>query len=198
MEPKVFLSQAYQILSLGIIGLVFLMALFSFYLLIREQKKREPRTKIIKAIYRFMIFSLILCVISVLGKYFESRKPGTGDVSIWTVDGLIQMDGDIPTEEIKVEIEPPEFKVYSNGRFKIKNVPIHNIKNPPSLTIRRKGYKDKLILLEVSPTIIKPDYQILHFQKEKRIEITGIVLEEVPETTYNPEVGVEAIRREEP
>jgi len=48
------------ILSYGVIGLGFLLALLAYFLLLREQHAKEPRESILAAINRFMIFSLVL------------------------------------------------------------------------------------------------------------------------------------------
>jgi hypothetical protein len=55
------LGGAIAILRLGVIGLGFILALMAFVLLTREQKKSEPHTKIIHALYFFMAFSVVLC-----------------------------------------------------------------------------------------------------------------------------------------
>lgn len=50
-----------QILSFGVIGLGFLLALLSFWLLQKEQGKKTPNARILKSIYIYMIFSFFLC-----------------------------------------------------------------------------------------------------------------------------------------
>ena len=71
----------FQILSLGVIGLGFFLALFSYKLLSTEQKKDEPRPAIIKAIYGFMLFSISLCIVGFLGETFHNNK-GTKDQKV--------------------------------------------------------------------------------------------------------------------
>ena len=55
------LGGAIEVLRLGVIGLGFILALMAFVLLAREQKKAEPHTKIIRALYSFMAFAVVLC-----------------------------------------------------------------------------------------------------------------------------------------
>lgn len=59
-------------LKYGLIGLGFLLALFSFWLLLSEQRKEHPRSQILTAIYVFMGFS---CVLMGFGLFSESRQP---------------------------------------------------------------------------------------------------------------------------
>ena len=58
-----------DILGYGVIGLGFLLALFAFRLLSNEQKRDEPRKSMIRAIYSFMLFSLLLSVIGFAGEF---------------------------------------------------------------------------------------------------------------------------------
>ena len=63
-----------QILSYGTIGLGFFMALFSYWLILKEQKvKPEPRKLMLSTIQRFMIYSLVLCVIGGVFKYLDEK-----------------------------------------------------------------------------------------------------------------------------
>lgn len=55
-----------EILKVGFSGLAFLLALFSYHLLLTEQKRVEPREGQLNAISRFMVFSIILGLITVL------------------------------------------------------------------------------------------------------------------------------------
>ena len=48
------------ILSYGVIGLGFLLALLAYLLLLREQRAKQPRPSILVAINRFMIFAVAL------------------------------------------------------------------------------------------------------------------------------------------
>ena len=61
----------YDILGYGVIGLGFLLAALAYKLLSEEQKK-EPRPSIIKAIYTFMVFSVVLCIIGFAAQVFDS------------------------------------------------------------------------------------------------------------------------------
>ncbi len=56
------------ILQYGVIGLGFLLALLSYHLLRKEQAHEPPRRPIINAIYAFMSFSVILCLVGLLSE----------------------------------------------------------------------------------------------------------------------------------
>jgi len=62
------LSGAVEVLKLGVIGLGFVLAFMAFTLLLREQRKAEPHDRVLKAVYVFMAFSLML---SGLGLYAQ-------------------------------------------------------------------------------------------------------------------------------
>lgn len=69
-----------RILSIGTIGLGFLLALLAFRLLNREQSETKSRDKMLNAITRFMIFSFSLCVIglsSEIYRIYSSSKIST-------------------------------------------------------------------------------------------------------------------------
>lgn len=57
-----------QILQIGVIGLGFLLAVLSYHLLTKEQSQETPRSVIIKPIYVFMFFSVVLCVIGLISQ----------------------------------------------------------------------------------------------------------------------------------
>ncbi|MFC1822659.1 hypothetical protein ACFL9T_08125 [Thermodesulfobacteriota bacterium] len=52
-----------KILSYGTIGLGFLLALLAYFLLSREQKKKRPRSDILKTIKIFLLFFLLIIVL---------------------------------------------------------------------------------------------------------------------------------------
>lgn len=64
----------YEILSYGVIGLGFLLALFSYRLLSIEQKKENPRRGILKAINTFMAFSIIMCSVGIVGEIVKNNS----------------------------------------------------------------------------------------------------------------------------
>src|SRR5260370_25909522 len=51
---------AFKILSYGVLGLGFLLALLAYRLLTKEQGREFVRSEILRAIYVFMVFSLLL------------------------------------------------------------------------------------------------------------------------------------------
>ncbi|MCB0283624.1 MAG: hypothetical protein KDF60_13650 [Calditrichaeota bacterium] len=63
----------YDILGYGVIGLGFLLAVLAFRLLSAEQK-RDPRQEIIRAIYIFMVFSVVLCIIGFAAQVFDNHE----------------------------------------------------------------------------------------------------------------------------
>src|SRR4051812_27688147 len=65
-----------NILSYGVVGLGFLLALLAYRLLGREQQKEQPNRSILVAIHVFMIFSAVLCVTGLGSEYLRGR--GTG------------------------------------------------------------------------------------------------------------------------
>ncbi len=67
----------YEILSLGSIGLGFLLAVMAFRLLTQEQRLRDPRPSILRSTYSFMGFSLILCGMGFTGEIWRSNLAGS-------------------------------------------------------------------------------------------------------------------------
>jgi hypothetical protein len=68
-----------SILSYGVVGLGFLLALLAYRLLGREQQKELPNRSILVAIHVFMIFSAVLCVIGLGSEYLKDRTSGPDD-----------------------------------------------------------------------------------------------------------------------
>lgn len=66
-----------EILNYGIIGLGFLLAFLSYRLLVKEQAIEQPRTRILKAIYVFMSFSL--CILG-LGLFLKLKELNSEEV----------------------------------------------------------------------------------------------------------------------
>ena len=69
----------YRILSLGGIGLGFFLGVFAFRLLSLEQKKKEPRQRILNATYTFMAFSIILVCLGIWGRSIDIKSTPTID-----------------------------------------------------------------------------------------------------------------------
>jgi hypothetical protein len=63
-----------QILSYGVIGFGFLLAVLAYQLLTREQKKTAPAHSILIAIYVFMAFSIALCLIGLVADQHKSIR----------------------------------------------------------------------------------------------------------------------------
>lgn len=66
-----------QILQIGVIGLGFLLAFLAYSLLTKEQKQNTPRSDILKSIYIFMSFSVVLCVIGIVSQLFDIKRENT-------------------------------------------------------------------------------------------------------------------------
>lgn len=65
---------AEKILSFGVIGLGFLLALLAFWLLYKEQQKANPHKSMLTAIYAFMAFSLLLCLAGLASEFLRSSS----------------------------------------------------------------------------------------------------------------------------
>ena len=65
---------AFDILSYGVSGLGFLLAVLAYRLLTREQNQTEPRSNVLRSIYIFMGFSLLLCVLGISGQVLERME----------------------------------------------------------------------------------------------------------------------------
>ncbi|MFC1889434.1 hypothetical protein ACFL4G_06730 [Thermodesulfobacteriota bacterium] len=106
----------FDLLKYGIIGLGTILAVLSYQLLSREQRQSNPRPTILKAVYIFMGFSLLLCVLGILAQGLQTLQPlqssgrnGTNpplsDAAIWR-ENLITLDSfpDTPTYELSGRI----------------------------------------------------------------------------------------------
>jgi hypothetical protein len=71
-----------QVLSLGAIGLGFFLAIFAYRLLTREQRVNEPRSNILRAIYIYMTFALVLVLLGILGRYLDSETTANSQNSL--------------------------------------------------------------------------------------------------------------------
>jgi hypothetical protein len=77
-----------EILGYGVMGLGFLLAFFAYRLLLKEQKKEPPRSQILRSIYFYMTFSIVLCGIG-----FAAELVHTQRLSLQAIDeGRYYMD----------------------------------------------------------------------------------------------------------
>ncbi len=106
----------YEILSYGVIGLGFLLALFSYRLLTKEQKRDEPRNNILKAINIYMVFSIVLCIVGIVA---EVVKRNPREV--------------FSTEKTK---ETQTTKVVLNNKYKTDNRPLEKIFEDGPITLK--------------------------------------------------------------
>jgi hypothetical protein len=63
-----------KILGLGVIGLGFLLALLAYRLLGKIQLQPNPNRSVLRSIYFFMGFSIVLCGIGFASQVFEQRR----------------------------------------------------------------------------------------------------------------------------
>lgn len=67
-----------SILQIGVIGLGFLLAVLAYHLLTKEQKQDKPRSEILKSVYIFMFFSVVLCVVGIVSQVFDIKGDNEG------------------------------------------------------------------------------------------------------------------------
>ncbi len=66
------LESILQILQVGVTGFSFLLALLTFGLLTKEQKNQAPRDNILRSIFWYMIFSILLSVVGLISYFLPS------------------------------------------------------------------------------------------------------------------------------
>ncbi len=66
-----------KVLQIGVIGLGFLLAVLAYNLLTKEQKQSNPRSDILKSVYVFMSFSVVLCIIGIISQLFDIKDGNT-------------------------------------------------------------------------------------------------------------------------
>jgi len=105
-QKKTLVGKYIDALKYGLIGLGFLLALFSFWLLLSEQRKDRPRREILTAIYVFMAFS---CVLMGFGLFSESKQPQSKSADLRVIpeaafDGKWKLTGE------DLDFAPTNFK----------------------------------------------------------------------------------------
>lgn len=63
-----------KILGYGVIGLGFLLAFFAFRLLSKTQSQPNPNRSVLRSIYFYMVFSIVLCGIGFASQVFDQRR----------------------------------------------------------------------------------------------------------------------------
>ena len=111
-----------DILRLGVIGLGFLLAFFSYRLLSKEQGKKEPRLSIIKPIYRYMVFSLVLCGIVIVSQLV--LKPQAIDDAIFYLNSFhkYEMEASRLYEKAEELVENPNQEVQGQLNSEIESL----------------------------------------------------------------------------
>jgi len=66
-----------EILGYGVIGFAFLLAFLAYRLLTKEQKRENPRPQVIRTVYSFMVFSVVLCGFGLASEFMEQRRSMT-------------------------------------------------------------------------------------------------------------------------
>jgi hypothetical protein len=94
----------YEILSYGVIGLGFLLALLAYRLLTREQKQENPRNAILTAIYIFMVFSVVLCIIG-FADNSKPTQPQTGEWQQKYEKMAARMKNMLPASDLRLVLE---------------------------------------------------------------------------------------------
>ena len=77
------------ILQLGVTGLGFLLALLAFWLLLNEQRVKEPRVVYLQSVKLFMIFSILLCLIGLAPQVLAAYS-GPSDEVVSKYDAKLQ------------------------------------------------------------------------------------------------------------
>lgn len=112
---------ALGILKLGFVGIAFLLAVMTYFLLIAEQKvKPHPRVNMVKMIYAFMVFSLVLAA----GGFFiqiQPNKDGLRDykTTLARLDSLI--DAKVQSEIADVGRSPALVNLARRLEAEMKN-----------------------------------------------------------------------------
>src|SRR5262245_54273185 len=89
-------SALLKILGLGVIGLGFLLALLAYQLLRQEQAKAQTNPDVLRSIYFFMGFSVILCVIGIVSQYLDQRRTISElNKLVTSHEGLTKVNGKI-------------------------------------------------------------------------------------------------------
>ena len=95
------------ILAYGVIGLGFLLALLAYRLLSREQTNQQVREPMIRAIYIFMAFSVLLCTVGLVSEWSRSQpQPSKLDKSAGAQG---------PARTVNVEEGVPAYRFPENG-----------------------------------------------------------------------------------
>jgi hypothetical protein len=71
----------FKILSYGVLGLGFLLALLAYRLLTQEQEKPTERPAMLRSIYIFMVFSLLLCRVGIIGQLIPNKADNQSSIS---------------------------------------------------------------------------------------------------------------------
>jgi cytochrome bd-type quinol oxidase subunit 1 len=90
------------ILSYGVIGLGFLLALLAYRLLGREQQKETPRKSILIAIHVFMIFSVVLCLIGFGSEIAKATLPEPAAIAALK-NKMDELEGKMEQQELLIE-----------------------------------------------------------------------------------------------
>lgn len=91
--------QIVEVLKLGFIGLGFLLALLSFWLLRSEQNKNQPNPNMITPIYVFMGFSLIMAGAAMFLQFNNSASEKAAILTPYKL-ALVSLAGLIESKEI--------------------------------------------------------------------------------------------------
>ena len=114
--------KVYEILSYGVIGLGFLLAVLAYRLLTREQRRDEPREPMIRAIYTFMAFSAVLCLLGIAGELLKLNSNNNNSAirtpaQHWIKFTGIEFDSGVPATFYRVimEVDGVEYSYPGHG-----------------------------------------------------------------------------------
>ena len=94
-----------EILRLGLPGLVFLLAMFSYRLLSKEQHKPTPNASILKSIKQFMYVNIFLAILTASAPVLETAP--TPDKSVYNVQARLS----------GTRLEPNKAAVCENAQY---------------------------------------------------------------------------------
>lgn len=164
-----------KVLSFGAIGLGFLLALFAYRLLAAEQGRANSRASMLKAVYVFMAFSIVLTLIGLAQVSMQAPPrpiPDTDTVAsktlppartesffvagkIGDVEGTGIANVNVKVTEIMLDGSLKELRSYTTGEagdfaFSVPMPPDSKIKIETS----QPGYRGQMIILQKNAVTI--------------------------------------------
>lgn len=101
-------------LTYGALGIVLALAVLTFRLLNKEQEKNPPRKSILKAIYTFMAFAVLVMVLGIIAEFL--KNPENVKTILGNKERQIVIHDDLPKRELK-SINASEFFINSEQGY---------------------------------------------------------------------------------